>query len=285
MYHSIFNPESGRKVSIYKKKGQVILRKYVQQLGGNADDFPEICAVPGPCWKGYVYIGPKPHVKGSCIKKSKLCKKTRGKGTQCKSIINCTDLSPPKKIAEDTIAEYDKCLITAHKRYETGDLNLCPQGYCTAKHKFEVYPSAYANGYASQVCTGKKPNLKGKKQGNVSYLAKLGKKTQDKNKGLQRWFNEQWVNVCESGEGPGGYAICGSGKGLDNPKQYPYCRAYYKYPGTTVVTAPELTSEEIDTMCKKKRSLEQGIDGKPTRIFLPKKPRNRVQKKRLQNKK
>ena len=284
MYQTIVNPESGRKVSLYKKKGQLILRKYLQQFGGATKDLPDMCTEPGPCWKGYVYVGPEPNVKGSCIKKSKLCKKTRGKGTQCKSKINCKDIAPPKKITEKTIAAYEKCLIGAQKRYEKGDLSLCPEGYCTAKHKFEVYPSAYANGYASQVCTGKKPNLKGKKQGNISYLAKLGQKPKDKNKGLQRWFREQWVNVCETGDGPGGYAICGSSKGVDNPEKYPYCRAYYKYPGTTVVTAPELTQKEINTMCKKKRSLEQGIDGKPTRIVLPKKTRSRVKKKRMQKK-
>ena len=129
----------------------------------------------------------------------------------------------------------------------------------------------------------RKKTQMGKGQGNISYLAKLGKKP--KNKGLQRWFREQWVNVCEVGDGPGGYAICGSGKSADNPEQYPYCRAYYKYPGTNVVTAPELTYEEIDTMCNKKRSLEQGIDGKPTRIVLPKKTRSRVNKKIMKQKK
>ena len=58
------------------------------------------------------------------------------------------------------------------------------------------------------------------------------------------------VNSREKGDGPGGYAVCGSGKGIDNPDKYPYCRAYYKLPGTTVVTAQELTKEEIENMCR-----------------------------------
>ena len=29
----------------------------------------EICDEPGPCWDGYVYVGPVPRTKGSCIKK------------------------------------------------------------------------------------------------------------------------------------------------------------------------------------------------------------------------
>ena len=32
---------------------------------------------------------------------------------------------------------------------------LCPRGKSAAKRKFKVYPSAYANMYASGVCSGK----------------------------------------------------------------------------------------------------------------------------------
>ena len=32
---------------------------------------------------------------------------------------------------------------------------LCPKGKAAAKRKFKVYPSAYANMYASAVCSGK----------------------------------------------------------------------------------------------------------------------------------
>ena len=32
---------------------------------------------------------------------------------------------------------------------------LCPRGKAAAKRKFEVYPSAYANAYASKICAGK----------------------------------------------------------------------------------------------------------------------------------
>ena len=50
----------------------------------------QICDEPGPCWRDYVYIGPQPKKKGSCIKKSKLCKLTKGKGVQCKKKIKCS---------------------------------------------------------------------------------------------------------------------------------------------------------------------------------------------------
>ena len=32
---------------------------------------------------------------------------------------------------------------------------LCPKGKAAAKRKFKVYPTAYANMYASAVCSGK----------------------------------------------------------------------------------------------------------------------------------
>ncbi len=244
-----------------------------------------VCDVPGPCWDGYVYIGDKPRTKGSCISKENLCKKKTGKGIECKKKIKCDSnkIDNKKKDVLDKkeIDKYNKCLIDAKKRYKNKSLQLCPDGYCSAKHKFDVYPSAYANGYASAVCKGTKPNYLNITKSDKDYLKKIKKgPVKKKDNSLKRWYKEQWVNVCEKGNGPGGYAICGSGKGIKNPKKYPYCRAYYNLPGTKVVTAPELTKAEIKSMCKKKRSMEQGIKGKPTRITLPKDTRRRISAKR-----
>ena len=41
---------------------------------------------------------------------------------------------------------------------------LCSRGISAAKSKFDVYPSAYANGYAVQVCKGKIKGIDGKKR-------------------------------------------------------------------------------------------------------------------------
>jgi hypothetical protein len=46
---------------------------------------------------------------------------------------------------------------------------LCSRGKAAAESKFKVYPSAYANGYAVQVCKGTKPGLDGKKRCSGSY--------------------------------------------------------------------------------------------------------------------
>ena len=53
-------------------------------------------------------------------------------------------------------------------RKKTGT-KLCARGKAAAKSKFKVYPSAYANGYAVQVCKGRMPGLDGQKQCSGSY--------------------------------------------------------------------------------------------------------------------
>lgn len=53
-------------------------------------------------------------------------------------------------------------------RKKTGT-KLCARGKSAAKAKFKVYPSAYANGYAVQVCKGKMPGLDGKKKCSSPY--------------------------------------------------------------------------------------------------------------------
>jgi len=228
----------------------------------------------GPCWDEYIYVGPKPKIRGSCVKKNSICKKKRHK---CNKKISCIK---NKKNKYD-IDEYHKCLKESNKKYENKKLKLCPRGYCTAKQVYNVYPSAYANGYATSVCKGDKSDLLGNKQEDLSYIGNyIG--TKNKNN-LNRWYKEQWVNVCEKGDGPGGYAVCGTGKGVEDIKNYPYCRAYYKFPGTQVVTAPELTQIEINKMCKNKRSLKQGINKKPTRIMLFKDTKIRVKKNKRKN--
>ena len=46
---------------------------------------------------------------------------------------------------------------------------LCARGKSAAQSKFKVYPSAYANGYAVQVCKGRMPGLDGKKHCSGAY--------------------------------------------------------------------------------------------------------------------
>jgi hypothetical protein len=62
----------------------------------------------------------------------------------------------------------DNDMIMMEGRKKTGT-KLCARGKSAAKAKYEVYPSAYANGYAVQVCKGKQPGLDGKKRCSGAY--------------------------------------------------------------------------------------------------------------------
>jgi hypothetical protein len=53
-------------------------------------------------------------------------------------------------------------------RKKTGT-KLCARGKAAAKAKFDVYPSAYSNGFAVQVCKGRMPGLDGKKRCSGAY--------------------------------------------------------------------------------------------------------------------
>ena len=62
----------------------------------------------------------------------------------------------------------DKDMVMMEGKKKTGT-KLCARGKAAAKSKFDVYPSAYANGYAVQVCKGTKPGLDGKKRCSSPY--------------------------------------------------------------------------------------------------------------------
>ena len=62
----------------------------------------------GPCWDDYIYIGPKPKTRGSCIKKSKVCKK---KSHKCNKKVSCGI----KKKKKYDIVKYKTCLKKSKK--------------------------------------------------------------------------------------------------------------------------------------------------------------------------
>ena len=99
---------------------------------------------------------------------------------------------------------------------------LCARGKAAAKAKFDVYPSAYANAYASKVCAGKVKDNKGKKRRDWK---KKGEAVQHNDKlvgseGLKDWFKQKWVNIGARKKG-GKYQPCGR-KDADTGK-YPKC--------------------------------------------------------------
>jgi hypothetical protein len=59
-------------------------------------------------------------------------------------------------------------MMMSEGRKKTGT-KLCARGKASAKAKYDVYPSAYANGHAIQVCKGKIKGLDGKKHCSPPY--------------------------------------------------------------------------------------------------------------------
>lgn len=62
----------------------------------------------------------------------------------------------------------DKDMVMMEGRKKTGT-KLCARGKASAKAKYDVYPSAYSNGHAIQVCKGKIKGLDGKKRCSPPY--------------------------------------------------------------------------------------------------------------------
>ena len=66
----------------------------------------------------------------------------------------------------DEYEEEEMVMMEGKKKTGT---KLCARGKSAAKAKFKVYPSAYANGFAVQVCKGKMKGLDGKKRCSPPY--------------------------------------------------------------------------------------------------------------------
>ena len=65
---------------------------------------------------------------------------------------------------------------------------LCPRGKAAAKRKFKVYPSAYANMYASAVCSGKvTPGGKRQKKANGGIAKGCGKVMSNRRKFTKKY--------------------------------------------------------------------------------------------------
>ena len=75
---------------------------------------------------------------------------------------------------------------------------LCPRGKAAAKRKFKVYPSAYANSYASKICAGKikdpsgvkRKDFKGPKPSS-SKVASAAKRVRRANIGAEMKLNKK----------------------------------------------------------------------------------------------
>lgn len=67
------------------------------------------------------------------------------------------------------LKEYMKMDETLEEGKKKTGTKLCARGKAAAKAKFKVYPSAYSNGFAVQVCKGRMKGLDGQKKCSGSY--------------------------------------------------------------------------------------------------------------------
>ena len=129
---------------------------------------------------------------------------------------------------------------------------LCPRGKAAAKRKFKVYPSAYANMYASAVCSGKikpggKKKKKKKKTGGLIQLKEGG--------GLRKWVSEKWVDIGAPKK-DGKFQPCGRKNAKKSKRKYPKC--------VPLAKAQRMTAGQRISAVKRKRAKAQGVGGKPT---------------------
>ena len=61
--------------------------------------------------------------------------------------------------------------ISEGKKKKKKNNELCARGIASAKSRYDVYPSAYANGHAVQVCTGDAEGLDGEKRCSGKYCS------------------------------------------------------------------------------------------------------------------
>ena len=128
---------------------------------------------------------------------------------------------------------------------------LCPRGKAAAKRKFDVYPSAYANMYASAVCSGKvKPGGKKKPKKKKTVKAKTGG-------GLKKWVGEKWVDIGAPKK-DGKYQPCGRKSAKSSKRKYPKC--------VPLAKAKSMSSSQKKAAVQRKRAVKQGVKGKPTNV-------------------
>ena len=130
---------------------------------------------------------------------------------------------------------------------------LCPKGKAAAKRKFDVYPSAYANMYASAVCSGKikpggKKKTKKKKKKKKIYRAATGG-------GLRKWVSEKWVDIGAPKK-DGKFQPCGRKNAKTSKRKYPKC--------VPLAKAKRMTAGQRTSAVKRKRAKAQGVGGKTT---------------------
>ncbi len=126
------------------------------------------------------------------------------------------------------------------------NLQLWEKAKTQAKQKFQVYPSAYANAWAS----------KWYKERGGTWTTNSIEKSITIQKDLRQWFAEKWVDISkpirDSQGNITGYEKCGSGDKGGYPKCLPEKKAL------------KLNENQKNTLIQRKRITGMPKNGKPT---------------------
>jgi len=181
-------------------------------------------------------------------------------------------------------------LLTEGKNKPTNP-ELWSRAKAAAKSKYKVYPSAYANGFASKWYkergggwrTVKKKSANESEETNEASspaqqaaiainMKKKGIKPKNVNEDLRNWFKEKWVDVSRKVDGK--HPPCGR-KDADG-RAYPKCRPSKKVSSETPKVASSYDKDEKKAMTQQKRTAERkdpkvGTGNKPTMTSYKKK--------------
>jgi hypothetical protein len=149
-----------------------------------------------------------------------------------------------------------------------------------AKRTFEVWPSAYASGWLVQEYKREFEKKHGKRKSPYKVVSKNGSKKSQSGggtrkrapSGLNRWFKEDWRNVCER-DSKGNYKPCGRTQATTKATDYPYCRPLHRVTNDTPKTIKEMSKSELRGMCRqKRRSMRRRSPRRksPTRVYVKK---------------
>jgi hypothetical protein len=115
--------------------------------------------------------------------------------------------------------------------------------YLRIKNKLKNSVKSWPSAYGSALLVKKYKEAGGKYKGK-----KVGKTS-----GLQRWFAEQWIDVCAYPK----IKKCGRPKGTYSSstyqRDYPYCRPLKKITGKTPKTVKNISKTKRRALCSKKK--------------------------------
>lgn len=81
--------------------------------------------------------------------------------------------------------------------------------------------------------------------------AKMAGKLDQTATGLDRWFEQVWINICQS-QPPQKLVKCGR-QTTQNPSQYPVCRPFKRVSSKTPTTWEQMDRNQIERICAQKR--------------------------------